>query len=143
MKTYAFPGIINQEILDIGSEQIPYMRTSEFSDINKESEKLLLELIGCTNGRTIIYTGSGTGAMAAVIENYVATKQKAFVIDGGTFGHRWSELCDYYNCNHVDMKLEFGCDIDYNLMEQMMLTKKNLMFFFVSIMRHQVDNYMI
>ena len=38
MKTYAFPGIIDPEILKIGAEQIPYMRTTEFGDLNKESE---------------------------------------------------------------------------------------------------------
>ena len=92
MKSYAFPGNINQEILQLGSLQIPYMRTAEFSAINKDSEKILLELIGCKEGKTIIYTASGTGAMAAVVENYVTTKQKAFVVAGGTFGYRWAEL---------------------------------------------------
>ena len=117
MKTYAFPGIIDQNILNIGAQQIPYMRTSEFSKINKDSEKLLLDFIHCTEGRTIIYTGSGTGAMAAVVEDYVKTKQKAYIIDGGSFGHRWSQLCDYYGCNHIDMNLEFGHDIDYKMLE--------------------------
>jgi aspartate aminotransferase-like enzyme len=124
MKTYAFPGIINQEILDIGAQQVPYMRTAEFGEINKDSEKLLLEMIHCTGGRTIIFTGSGTGAMSAVVENYVSTKKKAFVIDGGSFGHRWSQLCDYYGCDHVDMKLNFGSDIDYAKMESMIAESK-------------------
>ena len=62
MKSYAFPGNINQEILQLGSLQIPYMRTAEFSAINKDSEKILLELIGCKEGKTIIYTASGTGS---------------------------------------------------------------------------------
>ena len=124
MKTYAFPGIINQEILDIGAQQVPYMRTAEFGEINKDSEKLLLEMIHCTDGRTIIFTGSGTGAMSAVVENYVSTKKKAFVIDGGSFGHRWSQLCDYYGCDHVDMKLNFGSDIDYAKMESMIAESK-------------------
>ena len=117
MKTYAFPGIIDSDILKIGAEQIPYMRTKEFGDMNKESEELLLKFIGCAGGRTIIYTGSGTGAMSAVVENYVSTKNKAIVIDGGTFGHRWSQLCDYYGCHHVDIVLEFGKDIDYDELE--------------------------
>lgn len=118
MKTYAFPGIIDPEILAIGAQQVPYMRTQEFGAINKESERLLLEMIHCTDGRTIIYSGSGTGAMSAVVENYVATKQKAYVIDGGTFGHRWSQLCEYYGCKHIDMRVGFGRDIDYDRMEK-------------------------
>lgn len=118
MKTYAFPGIIDPEILEIGAEQILYMRTSEFSEINKDSEKLLLKMIDAPFGsRTIIYTGSGTGAMDAVVSGYVSTKRKAFIIDGGSFGHRWVELCRYYNIPHEAFPVEFGKDIDYDRME--------------------------
>ena len=43
MKSYVFPGNIREDILAIGNCQIPYMRTKEFSDINLESEALLLD----------------------------------------------------------------------------------------------------
>ena len=74
--------------MEIGSRPFIYMRTEEFSRINIESEEILLNLIHCTGGRTMIYTGSGTGAMSAVVENYCTKKKKAFVIDGGSFGQR-------------------------------------------------------
>ena len=93
MRSYVFPGDIDPAIMEIAARPIPYMRTQEFSDINLESERILLELIHCRGGRTIIYTGSGTGAMSAVVENYVSTRKKAFVLDGGSFGHRWWDLC--------------------------------------------------
>lgn len=118
MKSYAFPGNISQDILEIGSQQIPYMRTMEFSHVNKDSEQLLLELIHCSRGKTIIYTGSGTGAMDAVVSNYVSTKQKAFIIDGGSFGHRWVELCNYYNCPNYVFSVPFGKDINYEQLER-------------------------
>lgn len=94
------------------------MRTEEFSEINKESERILLDLIHCPTGKTIIYTGSGTGAMSAVVENYVATKKKAFVIDGGSFGHRWYQLCAYYGIPAVDYIVPFARDIDYDKLEE-------------------------
>ena len=78
MQSYVFPGNIDESIMAIGAQPFMYMRTDAFSEINKESERLLLELIHCTGGRTIIYTGSGTGAMSAVVENYCTTKKKAF-----------------------------------------------------------------
>lgn len=124
MKTYAFPGIIENEILSIGAQQVPYMRTQEFSEINKDSEKILLELIDCPEGKTIIYTGSGTGAMDAIVSCYVATKKKAFIIDGGSFGHRWVQLCEYYGCSHYVMKLDRGHDIDYNLLDKQLEEEK-------------------
>lgn len=113
MKSYVFPGNIDPAIEAIGSQPFMYMRTQEFSDINLESERILLDLIHCTGGKTIIYTGSGTGAMSAIVENYVSTKNKAFVIDGGSFGHRWFQLCEYYNVPAVDYKVPFAQDIDY------------------------------
>ena len=124
MNSYVFPGNIDPRIAAIGAEPFIYMRTDAFSQINKESERMLLDLIHCPGGRTIIYTGSGTGAMSAVVENYVSTKKKAFVIDGGSFGHRWFQLCEYYGIPVFDFKVPFAKDIDYALLEQTVATKK-------------------
>ena len=95
------------------------MRTEEFSKINLESERILLQTaFHCHGGRTIIYTGSGTGAMSAVVENYVSTKGKALVINGGSFGRRWVSLCEYYGVPVVDFKVPFAKDIDYDELER-------------------------
>lgn len=118
MKSYVFPGDIDPAIMAIGAEPIPYMRTQAFSDINLESERILLDLIGCKGGRTIIYTGSGTGAMSAVVENYVTTRRKALVIDGGSFGHRWWDLCRYYGVEQIHYEVPFARDIDYTDLEK-------------------------
>ena len=118
MHSYVFPGDIDEAIMRIGADPFIYMRTDYFSNINLESERLLLDLIHCKNGRTIIYTGSGTGAMAAVVENYVTTRQKAIVIDGGSFGHRWYQMCQYYDVPAIDYQVPFGKDIDYDEFEK-------------------------
>ena len=117
MQSFVFPGNIDESIMAIGSKPFMYMRTDAFGQINKESEQMLLQLIHCTGGRTIIYTGSGTGAMSAVVENYVTTKKKAFVIDGGSFGHRWFQLCEYYGVPVFDYTVPFAKDIDYKDLE--------------------------
>lgn len=117
MKTYAFPGIVEDDILRISAQQIPYMRTMWFSDLMKDNERMLLQAIGCTGGRVMFYTASGTGAMEAIVQNYVAAQGKAYVIDGGTFGHRWVELCQYHGVECKSMKVPFACDIDYDLLD--------------------------
>lgn len=124
MHSYAFPGDLSESISRIGSEPIPYMRTDEFSRINLESERILLDLIHCRGGRTIIYTGSGTGAMSAIVENYASTFSKAFVIDGGSFGHRWAELCGYYGLPFAHFKVPFAKDIDYDALEASVAAEK-------------------
>ncbi|MBQ3750941.1 MAG: alanine--glyoxylate aminotransferase family protein [Bacteroidales bacterium] len=124
MQSFVFPGNIDGAIMKIGSQPFMYMRTDKFSEINKESEQILLDLIHCKDGRTIIYTGSGTGAMSAVVENYCTTKKKAFVIDGGSFGHRWFQLCEYYNVPVVDYTVAFAKDIDYEDLERNVAAEK-------------------
>jgi len=98
------------------------MRTPAFGDMVKGIESDLLDLAGCAGGRTIIYTASGTGAMDAVVTNYVTTKKKALVIVGGSFGRRWSELCSYYGVEHTDFPVEFARDIDYGQLESVVST---------------------
>ena len=55
MKSYVFPGNIEERILRIAGEPFPYMRTALFSEIVKDSERMLLELIHCPGGRVIFY----------------------------------------------------------------------------------------
>lgn len=128
MKTYAFPGIIEDDILQIAAQQIPYMRTAWFSGIMKENERMLLDAIGCRNGRVMFYTSSGTGAMEAIVHNYVAALGKAFIIDGGTFGHRWVQLCEYHGVEHESMQIPFARDIDYGMLEEKVTLYKPAVF---------------
>lgn len=118
MKSYVFPGNIEDSILQIGGKPFPYMRTEQFSALVKESEKMLLDLIHCPGGRVIFYTASGTGAMDAVVTNYVSQCKKAFIIAGGSFGYRWKSLCEYYDCPNDVFEVPFARDINYAQLEE-------------------------
>lgn len=119
MKSYVFPGEIEEDIRKINSEEIPYMRTAGFSQLVKECEQMLLELVHCDGGRVIPYTASGTAAMDAVVTNYVkALDGKAFVIEGGSFGKRWQQLCEYYDAEYEVFSVDFCKDIDYDALEK-------------------------
>lgn len=118
MQSFVFPGNIDKSISEIGSAPFMYMRTKEFSGITEESLDILLDLVHCSEGRAIIYTGSGTGAMSAVVENYCTTKNKAFVINGGSFGGRWASLCEYYGVAYYDYAVGFAKDINYSDLEE-------------------------
>lgn len=118
MESFVFPGNIEPEISLIASQPIPYMRTAAFSAIMKSSEQMLLNLIGCPNGKVIFYTASGTGAMDAVVANYVSRYNRIFIISGGSFGDRWRNICDYYNLPSTLYKIPFAQDIDYEDLEK-------------------------
>lgn len=118
MRSYVFPGNIEDSILQIGGKPFPYMRTEQFSELVKDSEKMLLDLMHCPSGRVIFYTASGTGAMDAVVANYVSQCKKAFIIAGGSFGYRWKSLCEYYHCPNEVFAVPFAQDIDYAQLEE-------------------------
>jgi len=118
MQSYVFPCEIEDDIREIASRPIPYMRTAEFSAVVKEIEGHLLDLAGCKNGRAIIFTASGTGAMDSVVTNYVSAKGKAFAIVAGSFGRRWKDLCQYYGVPVEWMDVPFARDIDYQLLDE-------------------------
>ena len=124
MESFVFPGNIEPEISLIASRPIPYMRTAAFSAVVKSSEQMLLHLIGCPNGKVIFYTASGTGAMDAVVANYVSRYKKIFIISGGSFGDRWKNICDYYNLSSTLYKIPFAKDINYEDLEKKVASER-------------------
>lgn len=105
------PVPIAAHILAIGAEQPPYNRTQEFSDFTREISQGL-GYIFQTSGPAAILTGSGTAAMEAAVLNFLDDSDQVLVINGGTFGQRWSDLCRVHAINHTEMKLGAGQDVD-------------------------------
>lgn len=103
------PVMCSEEICTIGKEQVPYFRTSEFSSTMFENEQLMLKFAKAPPcSRTIFMTNSSTGSMEAVVMNCFSNKDKVLVIDGGSFGHRFVELCEIHEIPHTVIHLDFG-----------------------------------
>lgn len=99
----------SEEILAIGAEQVPYFRTQEFSDIMLENEELMKEFVNAPeSSRTVFITGSGTASMEAAVMNIFTPADKVLVIDGGSFGHRFTELCDIHHIPYTAIRPERG-----------------------------------
>ena len=99
----------SQRILEIGGEQVPYFRTPEFSDIMFENERLMLKFAKAPMGsKAIFITGSGTASMEAVVINTLTNKDKALVVNGGSFGARFVELLKIHDVPYVEIKIEHG-----------------------------------
>lgn len=106
------PVMSNRSVREIGSEQVPYFRTPEFSRIMFENESMILNMAKAQpDGKVCFLTGSGTAAMEAAIVNSFDSSDKVIVIDGGTFGHRFVELLEIYGIPHSIINPSFGCDI--------------------------------
>ncbi|MGN0436127.1 MAG: pyridoxal-phosphate-dependent aminotransferase family protein [Wujia sp.] len=96
-------------VREIGAEQVPYFRTSEFSDIMFQNEELMKKFAGAsTRSRVVFITGSGTASMEATIINTLTSEDKALVVNGGSFGQRFVELCQIHGISYDEISLERG-----------------------------------
>ncbi|EOU1714854.1 pyridoxal-phosphate-dependent aminotransferase family protein [Clostridium perfringens] len=103
------PVLMEDEILKKGSEQIPYFRTEEFSKIILENESLMKKFVNSEKeAKTIFLTASGTGAMEAGVINTLDKNDLVLVINGGSFGQRFSEICKIYDIPYLEIKLNYG-----------------------------------
>lgn len=103
------PVMADNEILSIGGEQVPYFRTQEFSNIMLENEKLIKEFVNAPdNSKAVFITGSGTASMEAVVMNVFTSSDRLIVIDGGSFGHRFTELCEIHHIPYTSIKPDRG-----------------------------------
>lgn len=103
------PVMSSEEVRTIGAEQVPYFRTAEFSATMLENEKYMLEYAKAPKGsKAVFMTCSSTGSMEAVVMNCFSKEDKVLVINGGSFGHRFVELCEIHEIPHVALELEHG-----------------------------------
>lgn len=112
------PVMITETVRAIGAEQVPYFRTSEFSEVMFENENLVKKFAKAgVNSRVVFLTGSGTASMEAVVLNVLSQKDRVLVIDGGSFGHRFVELLKIHGIEHEIIKPEFGHSVTAKALE--------------------------
>lgn len=103
------PVMSSKEVCSIGALQVPYFRTAEFSEIMLENEKYMLQYTKAPVGsKTVFMTCSSTGSMEAVIMNCFTSKDKVLVINGGSFGQRFVDICEIHEVPYVALELEYG-----------------------------------
>ena len=107
-----------EEVRAIGAEQVPYFRTSEFSQLMFENEALMKKFAKADdNARVIFITGSGTASMEAVVMNCFTQKDKVIVVNGGSFGARFEKLCEIHEIPHDVIRLSFGQKLTADMLE--------------------------
>lgn len=99
----------NEATRRIGGEQLPYFRTSEFSEVMLENEELVLSLLNApAEARAVFLTGSGTASMEASILNVLTSSDRALIVEAGDFGRRFCEICSIHKIPHETLQLSFG-----------------------------------
>ena len=97
------------EVLELGSRQVPYFRTPEFSKVMLENEQRILKLAQAPQGsRAVFLTGSGTAAMEAAVMNVLTPDDKVLLVNGGGFGQRFAQLCCIHEIPFEQITLDLG-----------------------------------
>ena len=94
------------ESLEIGGKQVPYFRNDKFSQVVNNVNAGLKRLLFNEKGENILLTCSGTGAMEATVMNCFTEEDNLIVIDGGSFGHRFAQICEVHNIPHTVLTVE-------------------------------------
>ena len=99
----------SEAVRAIGAQQVPYFRTSEFSEVMFENERLVKKFAKASDDSKVVFiTGSGSASMETAIMNTLSPSDKALVVNGGSFGHRFVELLELHHVPYAEIKLEHG-----------------------------------
>lgn len=101
------------KVRQIGAEQVPYFRTPEFSEIMFENERLIKKFVKADDSAKVVFiTGSGTASMEASVINTLTKNDRALIVNGGSFGQRFVDICKIHEIPYDEIKLEFGKQLD-------------------------------
>ncbi len=94
---------LTREIL---GTQEPYFRTSEVSAEGLAIKQAFLQCVNAAEDTEFaLLTASGTGAMEAAVTNVVAPGDAVIVINSGSFGARFVDLCGHAGAHVTQVKL--------------------------------------
>ncbi|MDR2196212.1 MAG: aminotransferase class V-fold PLP-dependent enzyme [Gallionellaceae bacterium] len=95
------------DILEIGGMQTPYFRNAAFSEVVLDCETKLLELANAPSGSRVAFlTASGTAAMEAAVMNLLTPARSVGIVNGGSFGQRFVEICAVHGVPVQELKVD-------------------------------------
>lgn len=96
-------------IQKLGGAELPYFRTPSFNKMMNENEEMLKELVNAKKeDRAIFLTSSGSGAMEASVINLFNQNDVLLIIEGGTFGERFVNICQTHEIPFITIKVQHG-----------------------------------
>jgi Serine-pyruvate aminotransferase/archaeal aspartate aminotransferase len=104
------PVQMEQYIIDAGACQVPYPRTTEYSEWYREINENLQYLFQ-TKCPVFTVTCSGTGVMQMAVNNLCSPKDTVLTFRTGTFGKRWGEIARTSGANVIETQLELGNNV--------------------------------
>lgn len=102
----------------VRQEKIPYFRNNEFSELMFETDAILKKLMGTSeNSKAVYLTASGTAGLEATVDNLIRKEDSVLVVNGGTFGKRFAEICELKGIKYDVILLEDGEKLEWKHFE--------------------------
>ncbi len=103
------PVMSDEDVLEVAHTSTPYFRTPEFSSLMLENERMFLDLLHApADSRAVFLTASGTGAMESCVMNLLTEEDRVIVVNGGSFGQRFVDLCVLHRRRFTEVRCAFG-----------------------------------
>src|SRR5512144_1966516 len=83
-----------------------------------DSAKKGLQWLYQTKNDVLILCSTGTGGMVGSVTNFFSPGDKALVVNGGKFGERWTEICNAYGVEAINIDVEWGYAVKPALIEK-------------------------
>ena len=89
-------------------------RESEFVELQNKIRNSLLDVYGLSQNKwaAVVFTGSGTSAMEAMITSLVPLHGKVLIIENGVYGERLTKIAKIHNIDHVVIHHEWEEEIN-------------------------------
>jgi 2-aminoethylphosphonate-pyruvate transaminase len=89
-------------------------REQEFIALQNKIRNSLLDVYQLPSDKWagIVFTGSGTSAMEAMMTSLIPAHGKVLIIENGVYGERLSKIAEIHDIDHVILHHEWGEDID-------------------------------
>lgn len=126
------PTEIEEDILNLGVEPQVYMRTPEFS-LRLEKIYQNLQYVFQTQNPVLFFAASGTGAMEAAVTNVMSKGDDVVVINGGSFGHRWVEICQKHSLIVQEVEVGFGKSVEVQKIARLLQENHNIRAVFATL----------
>jgi 2-aminoethylphosphonate-pyruvate transaminase len=94
-------------------------REQEFIDLQNKIKNDLLNVyqLPADKWASIVFTGSGTSAMEAMMTSLIPAHGKVLIIENGVYGERLTKIAEIHDIEHVVQHHEWGEEIDLNKLE--------------------------
>ncbi len=102
-------------------------REKEFGDIMEYISEGITELTASKDKyTTILFGGSGTASVEAVISSVIGHKDRILVINNGAYGKRMCKMCEIYNINYIEFESSPIKCINLDVLENLIKKSKNI-----------------